>query len=387
MNETGFGKGRRHAEIAGGGIAGLATAIGLASRGWSVRVHERSNTLRPEGAGIYIWENGLRVLEALGALKMTLEGSHAGRRRETRDDRNRLIAAADWESDPGRRVVSVARNRLLGALSERAKALGATLSCDSDVVGALPEGVLLLRDGTQLKANLIVAADGINSKVRDSLGLLDWRRPMIDGAIRVMIPRLLHERDSAEGQMYVEYWSGHRRILYTPCSDEEVYLALTTLDTDVEGKAVPLNKTSWCASFPHLRSLIDRIPDSGRWDRFETVSLKKWSAGCVAIVGDAAHAQAPNLGQGGGCSLMNALSLSVSLDEQGTIDQCLERWELLERPLTNHTQRVSALYGQVTRMPAVLRGAVLGWAGRSRWAMAQRMRTAHHEPTGTKKTT
>ena len=58
---------QRHAEIIGAGFAGLTAACALAQRGWSVRVHERADALRTTGAGIYIYENGLRVLEAVGA--------------------------------------------------------------------------------------------------------------------------------------------------------------------------------------------------------------------------------------------------------------------------------------------------------------------------------
>ena len=57
----------RHAEIAGAGFAGLAAAIALRQRGWTVRVHEAAKELRAFGAGIFIWENGLRVLKAVGA--------------------------------------------------------------------------------------------------------------------------------------------------------------------------------------------------------------------------------------------------------------------------------------------------------------------------------
>jgi len=54
-------------EIAGGGIAGLTTGLAFARKGWRVRVHEQDGDLRIVGAGIYIWENGLRVLDARGA--------------------------------------------------------------------------------------------------------------------------------------------------------------------------------------------------------------------------------------------------------------------------------------------------------------------------------
>src|SRR5437660_1525789 len=66
----------RHAEIAGAGFAGLTAAVALSQRGWSVRLHEKGPELRAFGAGIYLWHNGLRVLEGLGVLEDVLNGSH-----------------------------------------------------------------------------------------------------------------------------------------------------------------------------------------------------------------------------------------------------------------------------------------------------------------------
>ena len=86
------------------------------------------------------------------------------------------------------------------------------------------------------------------------------------------------------------------------------------LDGDAVAAAMPLSKVAWIASFPHLKDLIDRLGDDGRYDRFELIKLRRWSAGRVALIGDAAHSLPPNLGQGGGCAMMNALSLAVYLD-------------------------------------------------------------------------
>ena len=374
---------KRHAEIAGAGIAGLTAGAALARRGWSVVVHERSTTLRAEGAGIYIWENGLRVLTALGAYDDATRGSHHGVMRETRDDGNRVVAVARWSAEPGRRVMSIARIQLLAALAEAARRAGAEIRFGSEMLCADPSGAAILADGQTVSADLVVGADGIESKIRSGLDLDCRRVPLADGAIRTMIKRTDEERRSPDGQNYVEYWSGTRRVLYTPCSGDAVYLALTALDADAEAKAVPVRKDVWKRSFPHIAALIDRIDGPARWDRFENVSLRPWSKGRVAILGDAAHAQAPNLGQGGGCALMNALALAVALDERPTVGEALALWETRERPLTDHTQRISALYSRVTTLPPLLRAAVLWLAGRSRWAMEQRLRTALHVPTGT----
>ncbi|MGZ5908931.1 MAG: NAD(P)-binding protein, partial [Reyranella sp.] len=74
----GVEEGRRmHAEIAGAGFAGLTAAIALRQRGWTVRVHETNADLRAFGAGIFIWDNGLRVLAAVGAYDGVVNGAFA----------------------------------------------------------------------------------------------------------------------------------------------------------------------------------------------------------------------------------------------------------------------------------------------------------------------
>src|SRR5262249_12985209 len=129
--------------------------------------------------------------------------------------------------------------------------------------------------------------------------------------------------------------------------------------------------------------LIGRLGAAGRYDRFELIKLSRWSAGRVAVIGDAAHALPPNIGQGGGCAMMNALSLAVHLDRHADVGAALAAWEPNERPRTEHTQRVSLLYGLPTTWPPVLRTAAFALAGRSKWLTRQRTRTANHRPTGT----
>jgi 2-polyprenyl-6-methoxyphenol hydroxylase-like FAD-dependent oxidoreductase len=172
-------------------------------------------------------------------------------------------------------------------------------------------------------------------------------------------------------------------VLYTPCSETDIYIALTMLDNDTAAKALPVRKDEWKRAFPHIEPLIDRIGEQGRYDRFELIKLKRWSAGRVAILGDAAHALPPNIGQGGGCAMMNALSLSVYLERESDVTAALQTWEREERPITEHTQRISYFLGLPTTWPPTLRAAVLGIAGRSKWLVRQRTRTALHRPTGT----
>jgi 2-polyprenyl-6-methoxyphenol hydroxylase-like FAD-dependent oxidoreductase len=371
---------KRHAEIAGAGFAGLTAACALAQRGWSVRVHERADRLRTTGAGIYIYENGLRVLEALGAYADAVRGAPFAHTREVRDGADRLISVHRWV---GSRVFSIVRQRVINALGAAAERAGVEIVTGSTADGATPDGELILADGRRLKADLIVGADGENSRLRESLGLLAKRKYLVDGCTRLLMDKTAAERSATDGAKTVEYWSGTRRVLYTPCSETDIYIALTMLDSDQAAKALPVRKDEWKRAFPHLEVLIDRIGDQGRYDRFDLIKLKRWSAGRVAIIGDAAHALPPNIGQGGGCAMMNALSLAVYLERDGDTGAALASWERNERPLTEHTQRISYWLGLPTTWPPALRAAALGLAGRSKWLVRQRTRTALHRPTGT----
>jgi 2-polyprenyl-6-methoxyphenol hydroxylase-like FAD-dependent oxidoreductase len=371
---------KRHAEIAGAGFAGLTAACALAQRGWSVRVHERGQRLRTTGAGIYIYENGLRVLAAVGAYAAAVEGAPFAHTREVRDDRNRVISVHRWE---GSRVFSIVRQTVINALAAAAERAGAEIVTGSVATAASADGELVLADGRKLKADLIVGADGSNSAVRDAVGLLWKRKFLVDGATRLLIAKTEQERVAADAGTTVEYWSGTRRVLYTPCSENDIYVALTMLDRDEIAKATPVRKDAWERWFPHLEPLIDRFGEQGRYDRFDLIKLHRWSAGRVALVGDAAHAQPPNIGQGGGCAMMNALSLAVHLERHADVPAALAAWEKNERPITEHTQRMSYLLGLPTTWPPLLRTFALGWAGRSKWLVRQRTKTALHWPTGT----
>jgi 2-polyprenyl-6-methoxyphenol hydroxylase-like FAD-dependent oxidoreductase len=373
---------RRHAEIVGAGFAGLTAAAALAQRGWSVRVHERATDLRTTGAGIFLFENGLRVLNAVGALQQAIAGAHLAVIRETRNARNQVVSTFPFTSD-GRRTYVVVRQQLMEAIADAARRAGAEILAGSEAIAADPDGIVVLKDGRTLRADLVVVADGVNSRLRDGLGLLKLRKRLGDGGIRMLIHRRAEEADSEDGQKIIEYWSGRRRIIHAPCSRDWLYLALTTTLDDEDGKALPLCQSSWRRSFPYLAPLFKRIGDEGRWDPFEVVKLTSWSRGRVAVVGDAAHAQAPNLGQGGGCAMMNALGLAVALAETLEVEPALTHWERRERPLTEHTQRISSLYGAVTTWPDTLRSLALGVATRSHWLLEQRMRAANHNPTGT----
>lgn len=375
---------RPKAEIAGAGIGGLACAAALALRGWQVVVHERAPDLRTFGAGIYIWSNGLRVLDALGAHAAATAGAHVGPVMEMRDHRNAVTEVIPINRPGQARLITILRETLLRALVARCQALGVEIRTASEVVGARPEGVLLLADGSERPADLVVGADGINSRVRDSLGLLAWRKTLGYGAIRLMVSRDDADLPAADRDKYIEFFTGTRRILYTPASAADLYIALCCAVDDAPAQVLPPDRPLWARDFPWMERVVQRLGANGRWDAFEVVNLKSWSRGRVAILGDGAHAMPPYLGQGGGTALMNALALAEAVSKPGRpVQDALAAWERAERPLTAHTQEQSERLGDMNFWPDDLRADVMRLTGQSAELAALRMRTARHLPAGT----
>jgi hypothetical protein len=368
-------------EVAGGGIAGLTAGLAFARQGWSVRVHEQDSQLRIPGAGIYIWENGLRVLETLGVLDAVAAGAIPATRHEKRDHDGTPFVQNGFL--PTARLIVPLRRTLLTALSDALVAAGGEIAFNSRPVAATPDGTLRFEDGSSAKADLVIGADGINSRIRDSLGLLKSRRPAGQFGYRVMIPRLPQELGTPTGQAHCENWNGSRRLLYAPCTAEQAYVQLTSIAGDTAANQVPIDRALWAATFPHLRWIIDRIPDDGHGDWFELVRLRAWSQGRVAIVGDAANAQPPFLGQGGGCSMMSALSLAHFVAEQG-VQNGIAAWSRRERRFTEWVQTVAYGYGQLAFMPPGLRNLAFRAISRSEWLKSRTILVAARRlPTGT----
>src|SRR5580765_7770261 len=109
-------------EIAGGGIAGLTTGLAFARKGWRVRVHEQDDRLRILGAGINLFENGLRVLDTLGVLDAVIAGAIPASRHEKRNHDGSVFAQSSLR--PDFRLYVPLRESLLTALYEALIAAG-----------------------------------------------------------------------------------------------------------------------------------------------------------------------------------------------------------------------------------------------------------------------
>ncbi len=359
-------------------------AIALAERGWSVRVHERRGTLRGEGYGIAIHNNMARIFASFGILDQVLAGGMRIDRRDSLDRDGNVVRTRKTARSPYR----IDRQHIVELLAARARQAGAEIRFNSEVVAADPAGAIALGDGSSHRADLVVAADGINSVIREQHGLVAERLFGRDCGVRINIPRRPEEiaEDARGGTVMIEAWADRRRVLYCPVTRTEFYVLLTCTVKDEDARTSPIDPEVWARSFPFLRGMFERMRDEADWPQshwahFQTMRLRRWSEGRIAMVGDCAHAMPPYLAQGAGHAMMNALGLAAALGEAPDVESALPTWERRERPLTEHTQRWTRIYGATMFLPRPLKKVSI-LVEKLPWVAEQYVKVANHVPTG-----
>lgn len=340
----------RKAEIAGGGIGGLFCAWALASRGWQVRVHERSTEIRDVGAGIYLMRNSVSIFEHHGIAGRLLKDNVILKGWERLDKDGNLIQARDFDANSPWYVVP--RYALIQRLADLATEAGVTIATGSSIREVDPAGALIGDNGERYEADLVVIADGFRSKLRGQLGFSQRVEERSSGAIRILVPRL-----PGDPLLFQEYWSGKRRVGIAPCSDKLIYAYLSSPNDDAQAARIPLDVRAWQDAFPALRSFFDRVTDPSAAVRhaYPVARTRRWQVGKVAIIGDAAHALPPTLAQGAGLAMTNGYALAKELDAQPTVEQALVSWEKKYRWISNQTQNWSVrLDTLTTRWPQSL---------------------------------
>lgn len=365
---------QRHAEIAGGGIGGLGLGLMLARHGWTVRVHERSSEIREVGAGIYIKNNSIRVFEHYGIYPQLEPLGTQLQYARIRDAEGRVMQQRPLVGH--HRVLVLPRQSLVDVLAASAQEAGVEIVTGSQIVGAETDGALIDARGRRFAADLVVAADGFRSKVRDSLNIGARSREL-----GTLINRyLVATRSFTEEAVTTEHWSGPRRIGITPSGAGHSYAYVVMPRGDAGGSRLPLDVADWSRSHPALKTELAIFAESEVTQYpYVLVHCPRWSVGRVAIIGDAAHGLPPTLGQGAGLTLMNSHALAQIVSEASDVEQGLAEWERTVRFISDATQRWAVRYDRFTRQwpqsLRMLRPAIV-WAFGNLRFLNDRMRIA-----------
>jgi len=308
--------------ILGGGIGGLSTAIALQRKGFSVTLYEAAPSFKPLGAGLSLSGNAIRAYEEkIGIEKEVISIGCRLHVARGKDQHGKLIS--ETSSEELKKRFGVLNNftlhradlheLLLGLLKPGTVQLGKAATA----VSQTKDGVsVAFADGTTSTADYLVAADGIHSVVRkqllpDSLprysGYTCWRSVVSD------LPPGINLNEMTET------WGRGRRFGVVPIAGNRVYW-FATLDASQhdprmrEATVKDLLDVFKGFHFP-IPQIIERTRNEQLiWgDIIDVKPIKQFAFGRVVLVGDAAHATTPNLGQGACMAIEDAATLMNAL--------------------------------------------------------------------------
>ena len=344
--------------IIGGGIGGLATAVALQQRGFDAHVYEAAAQLEPVGKGIWVPTNAMLVLNRLGLGDAVAERGVELERIEVRDKRGGVLQAIDLgevRARFGQTTVSVLRAELQAVLAEALT--GGTLHLGKRCKGVRTSekgAVALFDDGTEIEGDVLVGADGIRSVVREVvmpgiplryagqtcyLGLAEGRLP----------PEL--------ARTVWEVWGGSCRFGVSAVAGDRAYwfAPVTAPEGAEKVDDVATYLADLYADFPKpIPDIIRRTPASEiiRVNLYDFAPLEHWAKARVVLVGDAAHAMTPNLGQGGAQAIEDAYVLAKVLTREGSLDKAFATYEQVRQPKAKRIVRTAWWLGQLAHAEA-----------------------------------
>ena len=340
--------------IIGGGIGGLTAALTLRQFGFEPDVFEQAPALLEVGAAIAVWPNAMRILERLGLGKEIIRRAGIIEQVRWLDSNGKLLNSTRF---PKSVAPAVALHRadlqsvLVHAVPPDSIHLGkALLSFQEE--GS--EVHARFADDSTVECNLLIACDGLHSRVRTQL--LDDSRPVFRGytvwrATTNVMPRELTPATAIEihgkGKRFGLGPVGMNRIGWWASANEPAQPG-----DHVESHApdqVHELLTLFAGWYGPVLELIAGTPDKSivRTAAFDHPATRKWGQGRVTLLGDAVHPTTPNLGQGGCMAMEDAVILARCLRQHGATAEGLRAYERLRYSRTKAVTGLSRLYGGV----------------------------------------
>ncbi len=342
--------------IQGAGIGGLTLGIALQQRGYKVRLVERVHELSEVGAGIWMAPNAMQVFDRLGFAEKVIQAGWAINLLRLRDSKSGDIQTTNMSAiakQYGFETIALHRGVLQRLLYEQLPADSVRFDCEIASIEQTGDQVFIkLSDGSSCSAAIVVGADGINSQVRRLIGLSDEKRYSGTSSYRAIARGARILPPEAEHDAY-EIWAKGCRVGFSRINAEDFYWYMTfgaAVGEPVSaGERRVHAETLFRTQFPQWLELLHKTQpqDILRSDIHDLKPLAQWSAGRIGLIGDAAHAATPNLGQGGAMAVEDALALADSMELCGLSEATWKRFEPLRRKKVEWTVSTSWSFGKI----------------------------------------
>lgn len=337
--------------VIGAGLGGAAAAALLHKAGYNVRIYEKAPVFSRIGAGIHLGPNVMKIMRKIGIEdSLNATGSHPDFWYSRDWDTAEYIAKiplGDYAlSHYGASYLTVHRGdfhaKLIEAIPSNLIAFDKFLTSVDDRGDVVQ---LSFADGTTEEADIVIGADGVNSKIRDAL--LGPELPKYSGYVghRAVFPTAAVK--NFQHDLCTKWWSDDRHVMVyfvTEKKDELYYVTGVPEPTwDMTKSFVPSSQDEMRAAFegwhPGVQSLIEASGEITKWPLLERDPLPLWSRGRQVLLGDACHPMKPHMAQGAAVAIEDAAMLVRCFDEVGLTDHAAA-FALYE---ANRTERASKI--------------------------------------------
>lgn len=338
--------------VVGAGIGGLTLAVALERMGIRVRVFERAPGLSEIGAGLALWSSGVRALKALGIGRSLFARAPSIAHGELTNSHGVVLSRFDLQSlaaRAGAPCVVLDRRDLHRAIADEVPATVLTMNANVTRVDEAGGGVTIAIEGIgDVRGSVLVGADGLRSVVRDKVIGTHALRYAGETCFRGIAPLAIADLTTLR-----EVQGPGRRSAVCPLDDGRVYWWATL--PAKEGKKTPVDerKALLTRAFRGWHSPIEdairATPDAQilQHDLYDRLPAKTWSSARTTLLGDAAHPTTPNLGQGAGMAIEDAVVLARALARQDRVEDAFRVYERERLSRASRIVRQSFAVGKI----------------------------------------
>jgi 2-polyprenyl-6-methoxyphenol hydroxylase-like FAD-dependent oxidoreductase len=325
--------------IVGAGVGGLCAARAIALAGHEPIVLERSTEGTAIGAGLVLWPNAVKALDRLGVGEAVRAAASTARRTLIRAADGTTLSEVDAEAlghRVGAPMLIIERSALHRLLGQ-----GLEIRTGANVT-AVSEFQVTVDNGERVIPDAVIGADGINSIVRATIAPASKVLETGYAAIRAIAAH-----DIGDGETY-EVWGSDELTGGAALLGGRTYWFYEA-PTDAIDPAEPLTAVD-PARWPDPVAAVVAATDPADVlvNRVRTVTPSRtWTRGTIALLGDAAHAMAPNLGQGAAQAIEDAAALLDAFNTEDRLSDALGAYAAARRPRAEMIQRESARMARV----------------------------------------